>query len=64
MKRMFESSEKAFKKFMKSREAASRASLRAAKDHDFTVYHPDFLDKNEHVEHQDILAQIKNYKPT
>jgi hypothetical protein len=29
---MYESSEKAFKKFIKSREAASKASIKASKD--------------------------------
>ncbi len=56
MKRMWESSEKAFKKFMKSREAASRASLKACGEHNFDVFHPDFLDEYEHEDTQDIMA--------
>jgi hypothetical protein len=52
---MYESSEKAFKKFMKSREPASKASIRASKDQNFDIFHPDFIDLNVNEETQDLL---------
>jgi len=46
IKRLYESSEKAFKKFIKSREGASKASIRETKNYDFDVNHPDYLETN------------------
>lgn len=52
---MYESSEKAFKKFMKSREPASKASIRASKDQNFLVFHPDFIENNISNDTLDLL---------
>jgi len=44
IKRLYESSEKAFKKFIKSREGASRASIRETIKYDFDVTHPEYIE--------------------
>lgn len=55
IKRLYESSEKAFKKFIKSREGASKASIRESKNYEFDIVHPDYAEKNVNEETKDLL---------